>query len=332
MESLTRNATVINIHSIGYEGVEHRNHVEYHFMKLNQLETTLPISFHRYIRKLSPDVVIVRGLGFPLQILFLRWQLGEHVKIMAQHHADKPSRGYKKLLQRIADKFIGAYFFSSMDLAKPWLNAELIHNKEKIKETLVLSSTFFRADKISARNITGVQGKRVYLWVGGLDANKDPITLVNAFKKFSGDHVDAHLYMIYQEEDLLDTVKELVAHCSHIHLMGALAHNALQSWYNAADFIISTSHYEGMGVAVCEGLSCGCIPILSDIPSFRMMTNQGEFGFLFPPGNADALLHSLQDSWSMDLIYGQKKVLHHHEACLSSEASAFKIMETVRSL
>jgi glycosyltransferase involved in cell wall biosynthesis len=32
-------------------------------------------------------------------------------------------------------------------------------------------------------------------------------------------------------------------------------------------------------------MSCGCIPIVSDIPSFRMLTNRGKFGRLFATGD-----------------------------------------------
>ena len=58
----------------------------------------------------------------------------------------------------------------------------------------------------------------------------------------------------------------------------------MEDWYNSADFIISASHYEGSGVAVCrKPCHAGCIPILSDIPSFRAMTGEGSCGFLYPP-------------------------------------------------
>jgi glycosyltransferase involved in cell wall biosynthesis len=42
-------------------------------------------------------------------------------------------------------------------------------------------------------------------------------------------------------------------------------------------------------LAVIEAMSCGCVPIVSDIPSFRRITGDGRFGRLFPVGESREL-------------------------------------------
>ena len=81
----------------------------------------------------------------------------------------------------------------------------------------------------------------------------------------------------------------------------------MQLWYNSADFIISGSHYEGSGVAVTEAMSCGCIPVVTDIPSFRSMTGQGKCGLLFKPGNEQDLLAALLKTKEMDMEIEKSK-------------------------
>ncbi len=51
-------------------------------------------------------------------------------------------------------------------------------------------------------------------------------------------------------------------------------------YYNSADYFVLGSHYEGSGFSLVEAMSCGVIPIVTDIPSFRMMTNNGKIGTL----------------------------------------------------
>jgi glycosyltransferase involved in cell wall biosynthesis len=112
-----------------------------------------------------------------------------------------------------------------------------------------------------------------------------------------------------------------------IHLIGRLDYTALQDWYNSADFIISSSFYEGSGIAVCEALSCGCIPIVTDIPSFRMMTGNGALGLLFEAGNSDSLLNMLHRSLMLDIPAERSRVLRHFESELSFDANARKIIQ-----
>ena len=42
-----------------------------------------------------------------------------------------------------------------------------------------------------------------------------------------------------------------------------------------------------------EGLSCGCLTVVTDIPSFRTLTDDGRYGRLFPAGDAAILAAQL---------------------------------------
>lgn len=59
-------------------------------------------------------------------------------------------------------------------------------------------------------------------------------------------------------------------------------------YYNSADYFVLGSHYEGSGYALSEALRCGCPPIITDIPSFRMMTNDGQLGALWATGDKNS--------------------------------------------
>ena len=334
LESMTKFAEIIGIYHIQYKGVLRKNEVEYHFPGFSRFQLLFPLQFNRYIRKLRPDVVIVHGLIFPWQVVMLRFQVGQRVKIIAQHHAERPLRDIRKHFQLWADRFIHAYLFASHDQGKEWVDRGQIQSMSKIREIMGTSSPFYPMDRREARIKKGVSGSPVFIWVGGLDSNKDPITVVKAFIRFSKLNPSANLLMIYQTEQLLGELQKLIsdhAAAKYIQLVGKVNNADLLDWYNSADFVISSSHYEGSGIAVCEALSCACVPILTNIPSFRMMSDNGNIGLLFEPGSEESLFESLHRVESLNLENEKAKVLNKFREDLSFDANARKIMEVINS-
>lgn len=326
LESLSKTDTVISFERINYEGLYENNGVQYRFIKFKNKKTIFPRHMHQQIKKLQPDVVIVHGLHYPLQVIQLRSILGKKVKIIVQHHAEKPFRGIKKILQKWADRSIDAYLFTSSEMGMDW--KEIITDKKKIVEVMEASSAFYPVEKNLALSKTKIRGQLVFLWVGRLDANKDPLTVVRAFLQFTKHQAGAGLYMIYHTDELKHEIENLIRKNNSeekIVLVGKLPHEEMGYWFNSADFIISGSHYEGSGVAVCEAMSCGCIPILTDIKSFRKITGRGKCGLLYKPGDEKELLSVLLQARQLDLEKEKTKVLQQFREELSFDAIARKI-------
>ena len=326
---------VINFKRINYTGNVIYKNIDYRFHNIGKRDTLFPFKLARYIKSLQPDVILVQGLHVPVQTIILRRVLGKNVKIIAQNHAEKPQHGIKKWLQRLADKGIDTYLFASHELGAAWVKNGNISSSEKIHEVMEISSVFSPMDKTEAKTRTGITGEPVYLWVGRLNENKDPLTAVRAFLRFAEIKPSARLYMIYHTDELLEpmqTIIDLSPHKEAIKLIGTMPHDELRYWLSSADFILSASHYEGSGTAVCEAMSCGCVPVVTDIPSFRMMTNNGRCGLLFEPGNEHALLNALKLSCELNLPEKQKAALEYFRSNLSFEAIAGRIQEIAESL
>jgi glycosyltransferase involved in cell wall biosynthesis len=333
VDAMTSEAQVTSIHCIDHTGILKQNNATYHFFKCSPLETLFPARIHKLIRTLKPDAVIVHGLGFSWQVIQLAYTLEGETRLYLQNHAEKPLRFHKALLQRWADRKIDGYFFTAAKLARPWIDQRQIRSSAKVHEVMEVSSTFHPIDPAEARSRTSVTEPLSFLWVGRLDANKDPLTVVKAFIKFIRGENAAKLYMVFQENDLLHDVQQLIhAHPrekEQIVLVGQVEHGALLHWYNSVNFIISTSHYEGSGVAVCEAMSCGCIPVLTDIPSFNMMTGNGACGLLFKPGNVYDLAIKLISCTTLDIPKEKEKVLEHFQRTLSFQAIASKMIQAI---
>ncbi|HMK27956.1 MAG TPA: glycosyltransferase family 4 protein [Chitinophagaceae bacterium] len=332
LEELAKRHEVISIERINYEGELKQGGVHYFFIRQKKKITRFPRRMHRLIKQHKPGAVLVNGLIFPWQVIQLRLKLGRSVKIICIHRSEKPSTGIKKYLQRFAGRFVDAYLFTSSEFGKDWVKKGNIGSMQKIHEVMHGSSVFHPANRADARSLLHVTGSPVFLWVGRLNDNKDPLAVVKGFKKFLLHQPSASLYMIYHTEELLGEIKKLIADAENIKLIGKVEHSELQNWYNAADFMVSGSHYEGGGIAICEAMSCGCIPLITDIIAFRKMTGPGKCGLLYPAGNDDELLVALLKTKSMDIEKERIKVLQQFKEELSFEAIAGKIDRVISLL
>ncbi|MDF2430488.1 MAG: hypothetical protein JWP44_119 [Mucilaginibacter sp.] len=334
LERLSIKNTVISIEQIDYEGYFFHKGVYYHFKRFLKPSRYFPFYINRFIEKLQPDIVVIQGLHSPLQVIQLRLTLGKKVKIIAHHHAEKPFNGVKKNLQQIADRCINAYLFASKPMGLDWVTKGNLASPEKIHEVMEVSSLFYPLDKTAAKLQTGASGDPVFLWVGRLNENKDPLNVVRAFLKFAVTNPTAHFYMIYHTDELIEDIRALLKSSgpNNIHLIGMLPHLELLYWYNSADFFISGSYYEGSGTAVCEAMSCGCVPIVTNIFSFRMITDDGNCGILYEAGNEAALLSALEQTKYLDVNDKRNKSLAYFKSHLSFEAIAQKIQEIAATL
>ena len=333
--SLVKDNTVINIKQINYEGDCLHKGVHYYFINFNKKKTFFPRKLNRLVKSFNPDIVFLQGLHTPLQFLQLGLQLNKKTKVIAQHHAEKPLMGFRKYLQKMADKFVDAYLFASHDMGLEWVEKGNISSAKKIHEVMEVSSIFSPMDRTTALSKTGVSGDQVFLWVGRLNDNKDPITVIKAFLRFVEVKPMARMYMIYHTEELLADIQQLLNGSTQknaVTLVGKVPHSDLQYWFNSADIILSGSHYEGSGTAVCEAMSCSCMPVVTDIFSFRMITDNGRCGLLYEAGNGDALFSALLQTQQIDVKEKQRASLEYFRENLSFEAIGKKIQEIATGL
>lgn len=324
-EEMAKRHDVRYYHFTHQQSTIRENGLLHRFLRTSERTLKLPFSIHRRIKAASPDIVLVHGLMFPWQVLLLSFQVPK-AKIWVQHHAEFPVRHpLKKWLQKVADKRITGYFFTGNELAKPWLDAGLIENSEKIFELMEVSSVFEKQSKAESKTKLDIHSRLSILWVGHLNKNKNPLLAASAFiQLLKTQETDADLFFIFQSDQLLSELRQLLQKnpqaASRIHFVGKVIHEELQDWFSAADFILSTSGYEGSGTAVCEAMSCGCVPVLSDIPSLRFMV--GDCGFLAENKDADSFAKALKSALEADYDTESGKAQQRYNQALSFEAIA----------
>lgn len=336
LEALAQKDAVISIDRINYTGDVTVGNVRHIFPDTGTSRLSSAWRLNRLARRLNPDIVLIQGMIFPIQTILLRLQLGRRTKIIVQNHAEKAGTGRLKLMQRLADPVVDAYLFTAKEMGDEWLKQSIIRQPQKIREVMEASSVFSPGDPLLARTHLNIDGTPLFLWVGRLDNNKDPLTVITAFLNFTEQSPGARLYMLFHTRDLLPNIEALLNTTPRarekVFLIGQKSHDEIQDWFHAADYIISGSHYEGGGIAVCEAMSCGCIPILTDILSFRMMTGNGACGILYTPGDSAALTNALHQITSKPIQEEKEKTIRQFKKQLSFEAIAATIHDIAASL
>jgi glycosyltransferase involved in cell wall biosynthesis len=250
--------------------------------------------FVQAVARLGADVVHVDGLQFPALVRHLRWR-APRAALVAQDHGGfgggsarfRSRRG--RALYRLGLGAADGFLFTARAQAAPWLEAGIIADAHRVHEIPEASSDLGSSGAEGPR----LPGRPSLLWVGRLDANKDPLTILDGFERAA--LPDAALTMVFGEDALLPQVQARIAGSSlrgRVHLRGKLGRRELAAVYAGADLFVLGSHHEVACFSLIEALSFGVTPVVTDIAAFRALT--GGVGALFPPGDAAALARAIE--------------------------------------
>jgi glycosyltransferase involved in cell wall biosynthesis len=244
-------------------------------------------------------VVHLQGLGFGALVPRLRRLLPPGTAVVVQHHAELPSGGIAGLLQRRGLRAADAFLFAARGLANEWIVRGAIPADRPLFEVMEGSIDFEVDDRAGARGRTGIAGSPVLLWVGRLDDNKDPFTVLTGLEPVLAERPEARLFMVHgPDSPRLPEVERRIASSEvlarAVTILGTVPYERMPAIFNSSDYFILGSRHEGGGFSLVEALACGVVPVVTDIPSFRRMTAGGEVGALWPPGRSDSLTEALR--------------------------------------
>jgi len=323
---------------------------------------TRPTQLHRTLAQLRPDVVHLNGQLFPAQTWLLRRALPHTTALVVQDHAavvpgwairdgrqeagdrrTATSRGSRLaspvsrlrfLLWRTGLRAADGFLFAAEGLADPWRDAGLIGPGQSIYQVMEGGTTLQPLPYVEARRHSSLLGDPALLWVGRLDENKDPLVVLDGFALARQQLPDAHLTFVYGSEELLPLVSQRVGAspllAGRVHLAGRVDHQELAAYYSAADLFVLGSHREGSGYALIEALACGATPVVTDIPSFRVLTGGGRVGALWPVGDSPALAQALIEQGHQNLPNQRANVIAHFKQHWSWEAIGQAALEAYR--
>jgi glycosyltransferase involved in cell wall biosynthesis len=119
--------------------------------------------------------------------------------------------------------------------------------------------------------------------------------LARAFGKVAqqNKHVDLILLGGGSQGNRIRQILNSAGVLDRVTFAGQVSQTDLPRWYHMADLYISPSHVDGSSVSLMEALACGLPCLISDIPANKEWVTEGENGWLFPDGDADALAEKI---------------------------------------
>jgi glycosyltransferase involved in cell wall biosynthesis len=279
------------------------------------------------VRALRPAVVHLQGLAFPHARRFC----GSGAAVLAQDHLDRVPAGWRRTVQRRALGRIDGALFTAAGMARPFLDAGVLRPGLPVHEVLEATSAFTTGDVDQARRRTGIGGDPCVLWLGHLDDNKDPLTILDAVSLALPALPGLRLWMCFGKAPLEPRVRARLAAepalAERVTLLGRVPHAEVEHLCRAADFLVQGSGREGTSYAVLESLACGATPLVTDIPALRRMTGGGAVGGLFARGDAAGLARLLESFGARPRAELRRaarahRERHHSPAALSRELGA----------
>jgi glycosyltransferase involved in cell wall biosynthesis len=284
------------------------------------------------IRRIRPDVVHFHGLETPVHL-----RAASHcgAPVLVQDHASRPSRRARWARHWSLGR-VAACSFTSTEQAEPFAKEGHLPEHVRVFEIPESSSRFTPGDRQLARAQTGVFGDPALLWVGHLDANKDPLTIVRAALLALESLPELQLWCAFGKRELLPQVQAFLKQhpqlAGHVHLLGQVPHERVEMLCRACDMFVLGSHREGSGYALLEALACGLVPVVSDIPSFRSLTGDGAVGSLAAPSDVAGFVAGIIAQVRALGPGSRAAVLAHFDANLSPAAFGRRLVNAYEML
>ncbi len=142
-------------------------------------------------------------------------------------------------------------------------------------------------DQAQARKQLGFKDERIVLFVGRIEPLKGVDILINAAAMLESD-VECSVLIVGGDETTAGSVDELRSLASNLGIghrvafVGAVDHEKLPLFYNAADVCVVPSHYESFGLVAVEAMACGVPVVASRVGGMARTVRDGETGYLIP--------------------------------------------------
>ena len=148
-------------------------------------------------------------------------------------------------------------------------------------------------------SLVAFETEKFILYVGVLIPRKGVHFLLQSFARIADEIKDAKLVLIGKTDDdgyakALTRMTERLGLDQRVTFMGPKTQSELAEFMAAAEDLVLPSLSEALGRVVLEAMACGTPVIGSAVGGIPDMIQDGETGFLIPPGDVRALAGRLR--------------------------------------
>lgn len=137
-------------------------------------------------------------------------------------------------------------------------------------------------------------GRYDAVWVGRLDAEKNPLAFVDALARLRDDGHPVRAAMV-GDGPLANAVRARIDAfdlAPDIDLAGWVSDPV--DYYRRADAFVLTSHRDALPLSLIESMACGVVPIVPDVGNVRDVVTDGENGLVVEAADASQVAAGLQ--------------------------------------
>jgi D-inositol-3-phosphate glycosyltransferase len=178
-------------------------------------------------------------------------------------------------------------------------------------------------DRAASRAALGLDfEKPVIVWVGRLEKLKGVDVLIEAAAQL--DRRDFTLLIVGGDERASALRGELEAQArafeieANVRFEGAVAHDALPTYYSTADLCVVPSYYESFGLVAVEAMACGTPVVASRVGGLISTVSDGVTGFLIPWRCPEPFAEK------MDLLIGNPELRANFSAAARRSVERFR--------
>lgn len=263
----------------------------------------------RWLKKISPDIVIVDGFfqWCPIALLYcILFSKPLIIDYERTEYVERNSPKWRTFYRRIIGHFVSGYIVNG-SLTIKYLKKLKLANVP-IQEGCMAADTVFLRHQIvnypqnereSLRAQYQTNNGLVYLFVGQFVERKGVAQMLEAWEKHVVSYPNDVLLMIGRGV-LADMVNQKA--CSSIKVLGGIPYNEIYKYYAISDVFLMPTLEDNWSLVVPEAMACG-LPVLTSIYNgcYPELVKNGENGFVFDPLDKDNFCTALSKVHNSDL-------------------------------
>ncbi len=145
----------------------------------------------------------------------------------------------------------------------------------------------------------------IFLAPRGINEVYRPDLIIRAFNILKRQDLTVYLILLagYASEERKRIIRKIIDNDPEriILINDTLAQDRMREYYNSSDFYVGIPLYDQISAALLEAMSCGAIPIVSDIEPYKGLIINGENGFVFegddPRKLSEILFHVINEDY-----------------------------------
>ncbi len=283
------------------EGEEIVDGVNVYYLTFKAINQQLGIFKHykQLLESLSPDIIQVHDMGIYMTYLVTKWAKNHDVPcFLIQGNYEPTQKLVFKQFEQCFNKTFGKYVLKNVSGVgyKTKMASRYVcsYYQRDTKPTYIGLDVSKFEDAIERDWISDLhlEGKKILLYVGSVEARRNPLFLVDVISKLPDDYVILIVGGGPLENDLKNYIlkKDVSDRCI---LLGKLPQELLPSLYNISDAFLLASNYEIYGMVILEAMYFGLPVVSSFTAGSDTLIENGKDGFVIDSFDVDKWIDAI---------------------------------------